>query len=75
MSIIAKYEDGVFKPLGEVSLHDGTIVEVQVPSLRDRLTTKSRPVGDSGFYGMWSDRADLGDSVAYINGLRRDIRG
>jgi len=75
MTITAKYEDGVFKPLEDVTINEGTIVEVQVPSCADRLKTKSRSVRDFAFYGMWKDRTDVGDSVEYINNLRRDLRG
>ena len=74
-TITAKYEDGVFKPLEDVTVNEGTIVEVYVPSYADRLKGKSRPVGDSAFFGMWKDRADIGDSVEYISNLRRDLRG
>ncbi len=73
MTITAKYEDGVFKPLEEVSIDDGTIVEVRVPTYGDRLKTKSRSVRDFAFCGMWKDRADIGSSVEYIENLRRDI--
>ena len=75
MTITAKYEDGVFKPLEDVSIIEGTIVEVRVPSRADRLKNKARSVGDFAFYGMWKDRTDIGDSVEYINNLRRDLRG
>jgi predicted DNA-binding antitoxin AbrB/MazE fold protein len=75
MTITARYEDGVFKPLADVSIAEGTIVEVRVPSYADRLKSKARPVGDSTFYGMWKDRTDIGDSVDYISNLRRDLRG
>ena len=75
MTIAAKYEDGVFKPLENVTINEGTIVEVRVPSYADRRKTKSRSVRDSAFYGMWRDRTDIGDSVEHINNLRRDIRG
>jgi predicted DNA-binding antitoxin AbrB/MazE fold protein len=75
MTITAKYEDGVFKPLEDVSISEGTIVEIRVPSRTDRLKSKSRSVGDFAFYGMWKDRTDLGDSVEYINNLRRNLRG
>ena len=37
MTITAKYEDGVFKPLEDVAITEGTIVEVRVPSYADRL--------------------------------------
>jgi len=75
MTITAKYEDGVFKPLEDVALSEGTIVEVRVPSYADRLKAKSRSVRDFAFYGMWRNRTDIGDSVDYISDLRRDIRG
>jgi len=75
MTITARYEDGVFKPLEDVSVAEGTIVEVRVPSYADRLKAKSRPVGDFAFYGMWKDRTDIGDSVGYVSKLRRDLRG
>jgi predicted DNA-binding antitoxin AbrB/MazE fold protein len=75
MTIIAKYEDGVFKPLENVTINEGTIVEVHVPSYAGRLQAKSRSVRDFAFYGMWKDRPDIGDSVEYISNLRRKIRG
>ena len=75
MTITAKYEDGVFKPLEDVSIIEGTIVEVRVPLYADRLKDKARSVGDFTFYGMWKDRTDIGDSVEYISNLRRDLRG
>jgi predicted DNA-binding antitoxin AbrB/MazE fold protein len=56
MTITAKYEDGVFKPLEDVTVNEGTIVEVHVPSYADRLKGKSRSVGDSAFFGMWNRR-------------------
>ena len=74
MTITAKYEDGVFKPLEEVFIDDGTIVEVRVPSYGDRLTTKSRSVRDFAFCGMWKDRTDLADSTAYVRALRKGSR-
>jgi predicted DNA-binding antitoxin AbrB/MazE fold protein len=75
MTITAKYEGGVFKPLEDVTIGEGTIVEVRIPSCAERLRGKSRSIGDFAFYGMWKDRADIGDSVDYINNLRRDLRG
>lgn len=72
MTILAKYENGVFKPLEEVAAEDGTIVEVRVSTCSERLKTKSRSVGDFAFFGMWKDRTDMRDSVEYANKLRRD---
>jgi hypothetical protein len=75
VTITARHEDGVFKPLEDVSIMEGTIVEVRVASYAERLKGKARPVGDFAFYGMWKDRADIGDSVEYISNPRRDLRG
>ena len=75
MTIAAKYEEGVFKPLEKVAIEEGTVVEVRLPSSADRLKAKSPSVRDFAFYGMWKDRADTADGVAYVNALRRDLRG
>jgi predicted DNA-binding antitoxin AbrB/MazE fold protein len=75
MTITAKYEDGVFKPLQEVTVSEGTIVEVQLPSYAERLKGKARSIGDFAFFGMWKDRTDIVDGVEYITALRRDLRG
>ena len=75
MTITAKYEDGVFKPLEDVNINEGTIVEVRLPTGAERSTSKARSVGDFAFYGMWKDRTDIRDSVEYINNLRRKLRG
>lgn len=74
VTITAKYEDGVFKPLEEVTIDEGTIVEVRVPSYANRLKAKSRSVRDFAFYVMWKDRDDIGDSVEYVDNLRRALR-
>ena len=75
MNSTAKYEEGIFKPLEEVNIDEGTIVEVQGPAYADRLKTKSRSVRDFALYGMWKDRSDIGDSVEYVTKLRRNLRG
>jgi len=67
MTIAAKYEDGVFKPLEQVKLHEGTRVEVHVPE-QPRLRPKS--VREFAAFGMWADRKDLPDGVTYVNRLR-----
>ena len=73
MTISAKYKDGVFKPLEDVRIIEGTIVEVRVPSRADHLKSQARSVGDFAFYGMWKDRTDITDSVEYISNLRRNL--
>lgn len=75
MTVSAKYENGVFKPLEDVSLSEGTIVEVQVPISAARPQSQLRSVGDFPFYGMWKDRTDIADSAEYIRNLRRNLRG
>jgi len=75
MTITAKYEDGVFKPLENVTIDEGTIVEVRVPSAAEVLKTKSPSLRDFAFYGMWKDRPDISESIDYINELRRNVRG
>lgn len=68
MTIAAKYEDGVFKPLEEVKLTEGTRVEVHVA---ERPATKPREsVRDLPIFGMWADRDDIPDGVTYVNRLR-----
>jgi hypothetical protein len=32
-------------------------------------------IRDLPFYGIWKDRADIGDSIDYVNKLRDDPRG
>ena len=75
MTIAAKYENGVFKPLEDVNINEGTIIEVRLPSLDRRRKHKARSVGDFAFFGMWKDRTDIRDSVEHINRLRRNLRG
>ena len=73
MTIPAKYENGVFKPLREVPLKEGTVVEVHVPV--EASADRPHSIGDSPFAGMWKDREDMADSVEYINRLRRELHG
>jgi predicted DNA-binding antitoxin AbrB/MazE fold protein len=73
MTIPAKYENGVFRPLGAVQIRDGTVVEVYVPSEFQARRPKS--VRDFAFCGMWKDREEMADSVAYVNRLREYLRG
>ncbi len=73
MTIAAKYENGVFRPLHPVELKEGTTVEVYVSP--ETPLQRPRSVGDSPFAGMWKDREDTADSVDYINRLRRELHG
>ena len=67
MTIPAKYENGVFKPLEDVKLTEGTVVEVYVPR---RESAKPSSIRDLGFAGMWAYRDDITDGVSYVNHLR-----
>ena len=73
MTIPAKYENGVFRPLQDVQIEEGTVVEVYVAV--EAPAKRPRSIGDSPFAGMWKDREDMADSVEYINRLRRELRG
>jgi len=68
MVIEAKYENGVFKPLGKIKLKEGTVVEIHVNS--GRTTRKALSIRELGFAGMWADRAEIKDGVSYVNSLR-----
>ena len=68
MTIPAKYEDGVSRPLEDVPVKEDTVVEVYLPA--DAPTGGRRSIGDSPFAGMWKGREDVVDSVEYIDRLR-----
>jgi predicted DNA-binding antitoxin AbrB/MazE fold protein len=74
MTIAAKYEDGVFKPLENVKVKEGTVVEVHLPREQEQ-PGPSRSIKDLPFYGMWADRTDIEDGVSYVNKLRDYPRG
>ena len=71
MSIRAIYENGVFKPLENVPIKEGT--EVEVHPLAEHRTERTRPksVKELGAYGMWKDRTDIGTGVDYVNRIRK----
>jgi predicted DNA-binding antitoxin AbrB/MazE fold protein len=72
MIIEAKYENGVFKPLGKIRLKEGTVVEIHVN--RGQTARKASSIRELGFAGMWADRADIKDGVSYVNSLRDSPR-
>jgi predicted DNA-binding antitoxin AbrB/MazE fold protein len=74
MTIPAKYENGVSRPLEDVTIKEGTVVEVRVPAESDPAR-KLRSIKDLPFYGMWADRDDITDGVGYVNTLRNNPRG
>ena len=71
MTIPAKYESGVFRPLEDVTIKEGTVVEVHVP---EGTSPKPKSVRDFGFVGMWADREDIPDGVTYVDRLRDNPR-
>jgi predicted DNA-binding antitoxin AbrB/MazE fold protein len=75
LTIPARYENGVFRPLRDVQIEEGTIVEVHVSTAPKKPGTQHRSVRDFEFCGMWKDREDMADSVEYVNRLRGDLRG
>ena len=74
MTIPAKDENGVFRPLKAVQIKEGTVVEVLVPEGRNPAVPR-RSIKDISFYGMWKDRTGIGDGVGYVNKLRENPRG
>jgi predicted DNA-binding antitoxin AbrB/MazE fold protein len=72
MVIEAKYENGVFKPLVEVKLEEGTTVQIHIN--REKTGRKAPSIRELGFVGMWADREDIKDGVSYVNGLRDQTR-
>jgi predicted DNA-binding antitoxin AbrB/MazE fold protein len=74
MTIPARFENGVFRPLGDVQIPEGTVVDVVVPT-KQGSPGKRRSIKDLPFYGRWKDRTDIGDGVEYVNSLRDNPRG
>lgn len=68
MTIAAKYEDGVFKPLEDVKLAEGTRVEVHV---REATRRQPKSVREFAAFGMWADRDDIPDGVTYEDRMRQ----
>jgi predicted DNA-binding antitoxin AbrB/MazE fold protein len=50
MVIEAKYENGVFRPLGKVKLKEGTVVEIHVD--REETHRMAQSIRELGFAGM-----------------------
>lgn len=63
MTISAKYEDGVFKPLQDVAIAEGTVVEVLLPA--GPPARRPPPIEQSPIAGMWKDREDITDRRLY----------
>jgi predicted DNA-binding antitoxin AbrB/MazE fold protein len=71
MSIRAIYKNGVFQPLEEVSVKEGTEVDVYPRAERERGDKRKKSVADYEAVGMWKDRDDIGTGVEYENRIRK----
>jgi predicted DNA-binding antitoxin AbrB/MazE fold protein len=69
MTIAATYENGVFKPLEEVNLTEGTRGEVHVPA--EDAPKRPKSLREFAAFGMWADRDDIPDGVTYEDRMRR----
>jgi predicted DNA-binding antitoxin AbrB/MazE fold protein len=68
MTIPATYENGVFKPLENVDLKEGTRVEVHVPADAPK---RRKSVREFAAFGMWADCDDIPDGVTYEDRIRQ----
>ena len=69
MTIPPTYQNGVFKPLENVQLTEGTRVEVHLPS--EEAPKRPKSVREFAAFGMWADRDDIPDGVTYEDRIRR----
>ena len=72
MSIRAMYENGIFKPLEEVPLKEGTEVEVY-PRSEEKANggKRKKSIADYEAVGMWKGRDDIGTGIEYENRMRK----
>jgi predicted DNA-binding antitoxin AbrB/MazE fold protein len=71
MSIRAIYENGVFRPLEDVPIKEGTEVDVYPRSDEKANGAKPKSVKELGAYGMWKNRDDIGSGIEYVNRVRK----
>ena len=69
-SIKAKYENGVFRPLEDVPMKEGTEVDVYPRGEHGGNGKKPKSVRDLAVYGMWKDREDIGTGADYVSRIR-----
>jgi len=68
--IKVRYENGVFKPLKKTErIQEGAEGEVHLKDQIGRLSMRS-----SEFFGLWKDRKDMKDGLAYVQKLRSEPR-
>jgi len=74
MPIKVIYKNGVFKPLANVNVQEGTKAEVYLSPEREIRVEPSekRPCLENlEAYGIWKDRKDFSDGVDFVNRLRK----
>lgn len=71
MSIRAIYENGVFRPLEDVPVKEGTEVDVYPRAEKGNGRKRRKSFKDTEAFGIWKDREDIVDSVEYVNRMRR----
>ena len=71
MSIRAIYKNGVFQPLEDVPVKEGTEVDVYPRTEEKEKPKKPKSIRDLGFFGMWKDRDDIGTGVEYVSRIRK----
>lgn len=71
MSIRAIYKNGVFQPLEDVPVKEGTEVDVYPRNEAKESGRKPKSIRDLGFFGMWKDRDDIGTGLEYVSRIRK----
>jgi predicted DNA-binding antitoxin AbrB/MazE fold protein len=71
MSIRAIYKNGVFQPLEEVPVKEGTEVDVYPRTEGKEKPKKPKSIRDLGFFGMWKNREDIGTGLEYVGRIRK----
>lgn len=71
MSIRAIYKNGVFQPLENVPVKEGTEVDVYPRTEENEKPRKPKSIRDLGFFGMWKDREDIGTGLEYVSRIRK----
>ena len=69
--IKARYENGVFRPLEDVDVKEGTEADVYLREGNGEQPKKRKSVRDLAVYGMWKDRDDIGTGAEYVARIRK----
>lgn len=88
-SLMAIYEDGVFKPLEPVELKEHQHVVVSIPDTEDVMPSPEASPADAGYAqpqtgaeliaywqreGIFGSRSEITDSVGYAQALRDEAQ-